>query len=157
MKKDKKVDKNFVRNNKELIISSSIENAKRLYNDAKLLMDNKSYATAHGRIIEALEELAKASLLKKDNFSALEDLASHNKKAIEIMNLSAQCYQIPILSQEKIKWAQQRIPQMREDSTYTRLKPTRGNKIKPDNNYWRKKAKALFRFLQDILEKLKNE
>jgi len=152
----KKINKEFIEKNKNLIISASVDNAKRLYNDAKLLMDNKSYATAHGRIIEALEELAKASLLKKDNFSALKNLANHNKKAIEIMNLSAQCYQIPTLSQGKVKWAQERIPQMREDSTYVRLKPTRDNKIKPDNTYWRKRAKSFFNFLKDILEKMEN-
>jgi len=155
MTKVKKIDKKFIGENKQLIINSSIDNAERLYKDAKLLMDNESYATAQGRIIEALEELAKASLLEKDNFSALEDLIKHDRKAIEVMNLSAQCYQIPTLSQERIKWAQERIPQMREDSTYVRLKPMRGNNIKPDNKYWKKRAKSFFNFLGDILKKSK--
>jgi len=153
MSKSKKIDKKFIRENKELIISASIDNAKRLYKDAELLINNRSYATAHGRIIEALEELAKASLLEKDNFSALEDLIKHDRKAVEIMNLSAQCCEIPTLSQERIKWGRERIPQMREDSTYVRLKPTQSDDIKPDNKYWKKRATSFFNFLKNILKK----
>jgi len=109
----------------------------------------------HRVTIEALEEIAKASLIKKDDFSNLEDLVNHGKKAIEIMNLSAECYKIPILSQDRIEWAQERIPQMREDTTYVRLKPTPNNKIRPDDKYWKKRAQSFFKFLSDILEKVK--
>jgi AbiV family abortive infection protein len=105
-----KINVDFIKNNKELIIDLSIENAKRLYDDAELLMNNRSYATAHGRIIEALEELAKASLLRDNKFSDLKRLISHREKAIEIMNLSAQCYQIPTISRERVEWAQETNP-----------------------------------------------
>ena len=150
-----KINEKFIKDNKDLIITSSLENAKRLHNDAETLIKGESYSSALGLTIAGLEEIAKASLIKKNDLSNLDDLVNHRKKAIEIMNLSGECYKIPTISQDRLDWARERIPQMREDSTYVRLKPTQGNKIKPDDNYWRKRTLNLFKFLSDILKKIK--
>jgi len=149
-----KINANFINRNKNLIIKESIVNARRLRDVSKILMENGQYAAAHPRVIEALEELAKASLLKRgDDFGALEGVVRHDKKAEEIIKILARHYRVPV-SENRISWGKKRIPQMREDATYVRLKPTSDNRIGPDNKYWRKRSKSFYKLLSDILDRL---
>lgn len=83
---------------------------------------------------------------------------SHKKKSIEIVQLSAGCYHTPV-TESLLEEAKLRVPQMREDSLYVRLKETPNNEIKPSNRYWKKRALGYFKFLNDILKNIdhKNE
>ena len=144
-----KINKNFVINSKESIYKEAIEKAREHNKDAKLLIENKRHRAALCSSIEGLEELVKARLIKREDFLNLQDLVNHGKKATEIMRLSAECYDIPMLSEKDLSWAQETIPQMREDATYTKLIPS-NDETEPD---WKEKATRFYDFSSEILTK----
>lgn len=154
MKKNK-INYKFIKDHQHEIVSACIENAKKKAKDAKLLMDSGSYSTAHATLIIALEELAKANLLNKDDFKQemVGLLLDHKAKASEIMAVSGYCYDLAI-RQSDHDWAQKRIPQMREDCLYTRLTETKNNQFCPDDNYWCKRTKPFYNFLQKAIKKV---
>ncbi len=155
--KKKDLDKNFIKTNKDRIIEGCLKNAERKARDATILINDNSFATAQALQIIALEELVKAGLVESD-FSAhpLDSIVDHKIKAIEVINLSASCYNTTP-NRSDYDWAKKRIPEMREDCFYTKTVPTQFDMYSPNDQYWRKRAKSFQIFLAEALKHAKKK
>ncbi|MBI4090590.1 MAG: AbiV family abortive infection protein, partial [Candidatus Komeilibacteria bacterium] len=155
MDKPKKFDEPFVRMHKEKIAFDALENANALMNEAQLLISRKFYARAAFLCITSLEELAKVVVLseKKINTKLLKSLIRHELKAPIIMDLVQELllYETSIFVGEEQKQRMiDRLPKMREDTLYTRLKETKKNSFRPNNLYWKKRALNLYGYLANL-------
>ena len=147
------IDKDYILRKRELIIRSCFTNGVALATEAEILIRNKRYARAHFLCITALEEFAKAYILlhKKIDIETLKALTSHQLKAREIAELVAELLQqeLGIKTKESSKIMQaSRIHEMRQDTLYVRLLPTKYDAILPDNTYWKKRALNFFGYLR---------
>lgn len=155
----KDIDANFIASKKTAIMSNCFKNSLLLTREAKILMKERAYARAHFLIITALEELAKATMLVfLDNTSQTEDfrgLISHKLKAVKIIEIITKYsnQRFTDIDKEKLSF---RIVKMREDTLYTRLKPTQEDQFMPDNNYWEKRAIIFYEYLNKYIATISN-
>lgn len=148
-----KTDKNFVQNNLNFLIEKSFQNAERLFGDAKILRNERSFCSSLFLSISALEELAKWNFLKQENidYSKLKEITDHKNKINEILKIFIEITKNPKFKKEDSDWLKgDRIKEMREDVLYIRLNMQNSDKnhpIFPDEKYWQKRAKAMINLL----------
>lgn len=150
-----KIDKSFVKKEYLLLAMNCVSNARQLRQEAKILIASKLYPRAFFLSFTALEELAKAILLIKNESSTdkFSNLIKHELKIGEIIKIIEKYHGKKFTESDKEE-VKKRIIQMREDTLYTRLKPTPDDKYKPDNLYWRKRAISFSKYLDNYLDGL---
>ncbi len=151
----KKIDKAFVLNNNLLLAVECLRNAKELKQESQNLRARGAFARAYFLAYTGLEESAKAILLVQSNLNLIKinALVDHKMKIAEIIKIIEIYLQITFPLKDKSIMGE-RIMQMREDSLYTRLKPTPKEKYCPDNEYWQKRAKSFISYLDKYLSDL---
>ena len=154
----KKIDTKYVMKNKLLIEKESVENAKRLFEEAIILKEHQKFCRALFLAIASLEEIAKASLVKNvdDKIPAsFNAIVNHKMKLDEIVQLVNRAYKTSI-KKEDIPWAKDnRLMEMREDVIYRRLRLHKKDKeypMFPKEDYWQKRAKAILKKVENVLE-----
>lgn len=150
-----KIDNKLISQYYPVLMAACVDNAKELNQEAKLLLRNGACSRAFFLAYCGLEELAKAALLHEggSNTSKMNSLTLHEMKIPEIVKLIENFADAKFKTSEKPR-LEKRLKQMREDALYVRLKSTPGDNYKPDNNYWKKRAKIFSAYLDLNLKKL---
>jgi len=153
----KKYDLDFVKNNIDEIKRQTILNARKLFEEARLLGSHGHGSRALFLLIAALEELAKFSILDQDflDENQLSRATSHNLKVDEIVKILSGAFGLN-LDKKDTSWTKDnRIVEMREDVLYVRLKPHPTGKnypLYPKEDYWGKRSWRLFSLISEVLK-----
>ena len=156
----KKVDKNFVCQNKKGLVEKTFQNAKRLFSDAKVLRERQSFSSSLFLSISALEELAKWHFLQKEDYEQLGKICDHKFKLETILEIFREVSGNQKLQKEDSAWLRNnRLKEMREDVLYVRLcfHTDQTYPVFPDEKYWQKRAKAIIQLLEIIFNYYRQE
>jgi AbiV family abortive infection protein len=147
-----KTESDFVKNNIPDLINKSFQNAKRLFEAAKILRSKGIFGPSLFLSISALEELAKWYFLKQPSvdYSKLESITNHYFKVDIILKIFQEIVNNPQLKKQDSDWLKNnRIKEIREEVLYIKLKP--GNNILN----WQSRAKQMIKILEIIFNHYK--